>query len=96
MHMSRMHMRYIVYMYFQVCRPLTNHSPVVSESLSSYPYPAVVNRQPATAEGENETTARSIPIPGSAMWPSIGITMQYVFTCTIFCTMTIVVFKVAH
>ena len=35
-------------------------------------------RQPPPTEGEDETTTRPIPIPGSAMWPPIGITMQYV------------------
>ena len=50
---------------------------VVSDELTPYAYPAVVKRQPPAGE-ENEAAARPIPIPGSAMWPPLGITMQYV------------------
>ena len=57
---------------------LTHYSAVMPKSLAIYPYPAVVKRQPTAAEGDSEANNHSNPMPGSALWPPIGITMQYV------------------
>ena len=64
-------------LHFQIWPPLTYYSAVVPTTLPSYPYPPVVKRQPSPADGDGEANNRSNPMPGSAMWPPIGITMQY-------------------
>ncbi len=67
-------------LHFGLYRPLTYYFAVVPATIADHPYPAVVKRQPAPAEGDSEANNRSNPMPGSAMWPPIGITMQYVLS----------------